>query len=226
MCVNPTAEQFKIIERFISVRRNYIDDIKAGKSSEKPSSKKKLVAVDGVIPVYEQTNKEQRLIKPPIDGCCDYFIKDSTLKQAVTRLLEFSRGLGMEPVWVSKNKYICRHKKMDVISYRIEGENDFNISMSAFGWRENGEDFGGFISSLSDDNRKKFIDIKEFHCGSCRDECAFLVKTEISGEGYRLCPRSGYRAENPATPEQLELVEWFIGMGRDYINFKTTKNKK
>jgi len=172
------------------------------------------------VSIYEKTNLEQRLVKPPIEGAGEYFLKDETLKASLTCLVEFTCKLGMEIKWKSKNKYVCRHNKAEAVSFRIEGLDDFNVSIYAFGWREKKPDFEGFVQSLADEERVKFLGVKEFHCHSCRETC----KNGVTVDGQILCSRASYVCENPA-PQQLSQIEWLIGIGAKYIDYKNSKSR-
>lgn len=175
----------------------------------------------GEMSVYEQTNKEQRLVKPPIEGAIDYFLADVKLKKSMCQLLEFLRSLELEPVWKSKNKYVCRYKALDAVSFRIEGKNDFNVCVSAIGW-EKKDDFQAFTYSLPAETKHKFVNLKEFHCSACSEICEKGVKFENMDRDYLLCSSKTYVCENP-TAEQVEVIKWLISLGMAYIEFKKQK---
>jgi len=40
-----------------------------------------------VLPIYEQTNKQQRLSRPTVDGACEYFCKTKPCEKARSGLL-------------------------------------------------------------------------------------------------------------------------------------------
>lgn len=172
--------------------------------------------------VYELTNKEQRLVKPSIEGAIDYFLEDEKLKKSMNQLLEFMHHLNLEPVWRSKNKYVCRCKAMDLISFRIEGKNDFNIAISAFGWRENIADFQTFLHALPSKMKQKFVNIKAFHCRACSETCTKGVKFDHLNHDYLLCSSQTYICENPTT-EQLMDIKWLVNLSIAYIEFKKQK---
>jgi len=171
--------------------------------------------------IYEKTNLEQRSVKPPIEGACEYFLKDKQLLASFTQLVEFTRKLGMEIKWKSKNKYVCRYKKVEAVSFRIEGFDDFNVTTCVFGWHEKRLDFEGFVRSLPNEKRAEFLGVKAFHCHACRETCN--VKVEI--DGCVLCSRASYVCENPA-PEQLEEIGRMIALGAEYIDFKNLRKQE
>ena len=227
---NPTAEQFALIQQFVALRVENIENTPKIKKSPLPTKEKSSYEArwtkrsnaskfDGEVPIFEQTNKQQRLIKPPIDDCVDYFLKDAVTKSSMERLLKIVRKLDMEPRWKSKNRYDCRYNVNDVISFRLEGENDFNVSVFAFGWRES--HFPIFISSLPNSDKSKFLGLEKFHCTFCNKSCDTIV---IEGDEQILCPVKVCRFvyENP-TLEQVDILEWMINIARDYIDFKKTK---
>jgi len=180
--------------------------------------KRNTVSSDGVISIFEQTNKEQRLVKPPIDDALAYFMKGEESCKSLARLIEFVRGLDMEPLWKSKNRYDCRYNKGNVLYIRLEDIDDFNLSISAF-YFERKNNLEPFINSLPDEKRTKFINIEQRHCIHCVEACDLSMEFKAKNKTHTLCPSGTFVYENP-TQEQFDEIEWLINIGRDYINYK------
>ena|GEM_PF-1920307 len=178
------------------------------------------------LSIYEQTNKKQQLVKPSIEGAIDYFLEDAKLKKSMNHLLEFMRNLDLEPVWRSKNKYVCRYKAQDAVSFRIEGKNDFNICISALGWRETKENFANFINLLTNEKIQKLVTVYEHLCDHCSTQpCDVSLRLDRKNKEYLLCSKKSYICENP-TAKQLSTIEWLIKLGMEYIDFKKQKKQK
>jgi len=168
--------------------------------------------------VFDLPNKEQSRIKPPIEEACTYFLKDVTAHASITRLIAYLRNLGLEIKWKARNKYVVRYKSTELLYFRFEGVNDFNVIICAFYYWEKREIFQGFVDSLSTDKKQKFIQTNAFHCHECNEACDHRVPYE-----HVLCSTKTYVSENP-TQETLNEIEWLINIGRDYIDFKISKN--
>ena len=175
-------------------------------------------------PIFEQSAKEQVLVKPTIEDARDYFLTDEKSNAAVTRLIGFLRNLGMELKWKARNKYVFRHKKAELIYFRFEGLNDFNISLRAFDY-EKKDDYQKFTFSLPEDTKQKFVSIKEFHCNDCNEICNKRVYYDMPDREYILCSSKTYVCENP-TQEKLDEIEWLIKISQDYIDFKIESGNK
>ena len=178
----------------------------------------------GELSIFEQTNKEQALEKPPIEAVRDHFLIDEESNANMTRLIEFLRNSGVELKWKAKNKYVFRHNKAELIYFRIEGLNDFNISLRAINY-ENKDDYQDFTFSLPADKKQKFVSIDEFHCHECNEVCDKRVAYDMPDKQYVLCSSKTYVCENPPQ-EKLDEIEWLISIGKEYIDFKNAKKKK
>jgi len=181
----------------------------------------------GTISIFEQTNRQQNLIRPPIEDCVKYFIKNDIQKAVMEKLIKMVRQMGMEPRWKSKNRYDCAYKtNKEMVIFRIEGENDFVVSIAAFSWRERTMDFFDFVHSLPDDKKHRIITINELLCSKCDDNtCGICVKLELQGKEHMLCSKKSYVCESPED-KHLETIEWLINLGMDYIDFKISKKNK
>jgi hypothetical protein len=175
--------------------------------------------------IFESAGKEQSLTKPPIESARDYFLRDEQSNADMTRLMDYLRDLGMEVKWKAKNKYVYRHKKTELIYFRLEGLDDFNILICAVYYWENKDIYHEFIDSLPADKKQKYVSIKELNCHECNEVCDKRMKFTLQDKEYVLCSSKPYLCENP-TQDKLDEIEWLISIGRDYIDFKTAKNKK
>jgi hypothetical protein len=101
---------------------------------------------------------------------------------------------------------------------------DFNITICSFSWREKKDDFTRFVNSLSDNKKSMFLSVDDFKCISCRETCDVGTKIMYQDKEHILCSRSSYVCENP-TSDQLEMIEWLINVGRNYIDFKKTNKQ-
>jgi hypothetical protein len=174
--------------------------------------------------IFEADGKEQMRVKPPIEAARDYFLRDEKSNADMTRLINYQRNLGMELKWKAKNKYVFRHKKTELLYFRLEGLNDFNIMICAVYYGENKDVYQEFIDSLPADKKQKYVSIKELNCHECNEICNKRMGFVISDKEYILCSSKSYLCENPAK-NKLDEIEWLININRDYINFKISKNK-
>jgi len=151
----------------------------------------------GVLPIYEQTNKQQRLNRPTVDGTCEYFLQDPALRKGAQRLIELCREMGVEPKWISKNKFDARK----LLGFRFEGTDDYSVNI---GLGENTyhepHNFAEKFFTMPDDFVAAYIAIEKTHCVSCKKDCAVSVN---NGQ-VKLCPR-GVLYVNP-TETEVELI--------------------
>lgn len=223
---NPTAGQFKIIEEIIETRVTYIDKQKAvkkvsvqEKTPKKPAKKKPAPHIHGEVSIYEQTNAKQRLVKPLIEGCVDHFVTDSTLRNTVLSLVEVCRDYGMEPAWRSKNRYDSRYKKYDMLKFRIEGDNNFCVSVFDQMWREWHETIKDYICALPDEKKQRYVSLKQPHCHNCRESCIFVLNINLSGKKYILCARPQLIFTNPG-PKDIKNIRMLVDIMMDYVDAK------
>ena len=174
------------------------------------------------IPIFEQGTKQQKANKPAIEDVCDYFLNDSILKENTMRLLEFSRELKMNPVWIQKNGFKCSYKGKSVISYKF-GKDDIHICV----YLAEKDDLHDVVLALPDNLKTEFLKDRNLtHCQVCSAaSCGFGVKVESSDKEYHFCSRFNYMCKNP-TPEQFKMIEQFIGIRRNYIDSTKPENKK
>ena len=214
-CHTPTEEQFDMYELFIKLKKEFIDAQKAIKPVVK-KEKKPAKAKRDENSVFELTGKQQALIKPKIEDCADYFLQDKTLRKTLTRLVELSQALCEAPKWRAKNRYDSRYKKRDLIKFRFEGLDEFNVTVLHDAWRESTQDKIDFIQKLPEATKKKYLGIdqaycKQMYCNSNRDSCASTF------EG--MCYWYNYTFRNPR-PEQIKDIEFLAELMKDYIDCK------
>jgi hypothetical protein len=176
----------------------------------------------GSTSVFELTNKEQRLVKPKIAAAVEYFIHDKALRETVSGLIKYLADLSVPPKWKSKNRYDFRYNKADLASIRLEGRDDFNVSILAFGWAEKRDNFMGFINSLPDDKKRFCVTAPSLQCRRCREICKVGVNFNVSDAGYTLCSRASFVAENPSG-DDTEVIKRFVETGMEYIDYKRSK---
>jgi hypothetical protein len=173
--------------------------------------------------IFEPVGKEQALVKPSIEAARDYFLKDEKSNADMTRLIDYLRDSGAEVKWKAKNKYVFRHKKTELIYFRLEGLDDFNILICAVYWWESKNVYQEFVDSLPAGKKKKYVATKELNCHECNEICNKRMRYVVSGKEYILCSSKPYLCENP-TAEKLDEIEWLIDVSRDYIDFKIARS--
>ena len=225
---NPTSKQFDMIERFIKLRKERIEELKilekhsaqeGEKTAQKQAKRKPTPDANGEISIFERTNAEQKLVKPKIEDCFDYFIKDSTLRETINNLFIISCDLDMTPVWRSKNRYDGRYKKKDMVKFRFEDMDLVNVTIYHETWRERPDDIKKFILALPDDKKLKYVNFKQTNCHTCRGSCMFTFNLEVMGQDFLLCTRPSYNFENPR-PGQVSDIKFFLELMMDYTQRK------
>jgi len=191
-----------------------LDEIESSYAKRWAKNRIKPQGIGNEPSVFDLPNKEQSRIKPSIEEACVYFLKDAIVYANITRLIAYLRNLGLEIKWKARNKYVVRHNKVELLYFRFEGLNDFNVIICAFYYWEKRDIFQGFIDSLPADKKQKFIQTNAFHCHECNEICSHRVPYE-----YVLCSTKTYVSENP-THDKLDEIEWFINIGMAYIDFK------
>jgi len=164
---------------------------------KKTTTKQKATDPLGVLPIYEQTNKQQRLNRPTVDGTCEYFLQDQTLRKGAQRLINLCRELGAEPKWISKNKFIARK----LLGFRFEGTNDYNVCVDlAENAYHKPHKFAEKFATMPDDFVAAYIATEKTHCVSCKKDCDGVVN---QGQ-VKLCARFNVYV-NP-TDSEVELI--------------------
>ena len=179
------------------------------------SVKNKSNASAAAVSIFEKSYSEQKIIKPPIEGACEYFLTDLTLKNGTTRLLAILSEMKSKPRWVSKNTYNYFYKGKKVASFRFYGMNNICIGASI----ADGEDLERVILSQSDELLNEFANRTTSHCLSCSPSCKFGVEFFIAGCERNFCSRFNYMRENP-TAEQFIIIEKYIDIRKKYIDGK------
>jgi len=142
-----------------------------------------------ILPIYEQTNKQQNLNRPTVDGTCVYFLQNPTLRKGAERVINLCRELGKEPKWISKNKFIARN----IIGFRFEGVDNYNVCISLEGLTEK-------FSAMPTEFITAYLATEKTHCKHCRKECDVIINYEQD----KLCPRF-HVYENP-TDNEVEVI--------------------
>ena len=152
-----------------------------------------------ILPIYEQTNKQQNLNRPTIDGTCAYFLQNPMLRKGAERIINLCRELGVEPKWISKNKFIARK----LIGFRFEGMDDYNVCISlAENTYHEPHKFTEIFSTMPANFVTAYTAIKKTHCNQCRNDCDCVINTDY--EQVKLCPRFNVY-ENP-TDNEVEVI--------------------
>ncbi|MCL2364163.1 MAG: hypothetical protein FWC71_05820 [Defluviitaleaceae bacterium] len=201
-------------------RKIILDEIPSSYAKRWAKNRIKSPANGAALSVFDLPNKEQSQIKPPIDEACDHFLKDTESYLIATDLINHLRKQGATLHWKARNKYVFRYKKMELAYIRFENQNDYNIEICAFGWREQNDVMQGFIESFPADKRALFIQQLTFHCHECNAVChrriAFISE---SGDSRVLCSGKTLVSENPS-PTDVDHVKWGMDMGKNYIDYK------
>ena len=172
-------------------------------------------------PIYLQSTKEQRAVKPPIEDVCEYFLKDNVLRDGMARLLEISREQKMKPSWMQINGYKCSYKGKGVVSYVIGGSECLNDHLIVSVSLADREDLESVIFSLPDDIIEELQNREHTHCRVCAPaSCPYGgFAYQINGETRYLCSRFNYMCKNP-TAEQFEIIARLIMIRRGYVEAK------
>jgi hypothetical protein len=152
-----------------------------------------------VLPIYEQTNKQQNLNRPTVEGTCAYFLQNPTLRKGAERLINLCRELGAEPKWISKNKFIARK----LIGFRFEGVDNYNVCISL---EENAyyepQNFSSRFFTMPDEFITSYTKSEKTHCKHCKKDCDCAVISPHAE--VKLCPRFNVY-ENP-TDNEIEII--------------------
>ena len=167
------------------------------------------------IPIYEKSYSEQKNIKPPIEGACEYFLTDENLKNGSSRLLEILREMKIKPRWVSKNTYDYFYKRKKIATLRFRTKNNICISVTI----ADKDDLEKIILSQPDDLINEFANRTISHCITCSPSCKFGVKFFIAGKERNFCSRFNYMRVNP-TAEQFGIIEKYIDISKKYNDGK------
>ena len=156
--------------------------------------------------------------KKIIDDVCDVQLKNTALKEGMAQLIEFSRGLKMNPRHAWSNAFACNYKSKRVATYNIYDDVVFITVYIA------GEADLESVILAQPDGHELLIEIMNrnaTHCEGCNpskiDTCGSAVKLNTTGGKYGFfCSRFNYNCKNP-TPQQFKMIERFIEIRRDYI---------
>jgi len=222
------STNFEILEKWLRLENEWCNNpLSLGSVIKTTIQKFKMPEKSGgELSVFEQTNKVQRLIKPPIDDACEYILTDIDIKETVTKFITFLRDLGLKPKWKSKNRYDFRHNASDFVFIRFEGENVYFIGLDCFGWRVCVEDFRKYVPTLAENVQEKLFSLNHFRCTQCRIPCESISVFELAGERHVICPHGntfGALGGINLTAEQLEDIKWLVKIGMDFIDFKRSK---
>ena len=170
------------------------------------------------VPIYEQTNKQQNLNRPTVDGTCEYFLKDTALKEGAERLIAVCRELGAEPKWISKNKFDAR--KLAV--FRFEGPDDYNVCVNiADNTYYEPSNFGRKFFSMPSDFVSGYIENERTHCSDCTRGCDIVVHCEHGQKEYALCPK--FNVYINSTNKEVEMLVRIMRVRADDFNLKKSK---
>ena len=164
---------------------------------------------------FNLTTKKPKKI---IEDVCEMQLTNSALREGMARLIEFSRGVKMNPRHAWTNAFTCTYKGKKVVTYNIHDDVVFITLYIA-----DAADLERIILEQPDGHEllMEIMNRNASHCGGCSpskiDTCDSAVKLNTTGGKYGFfCSRFNYNCKNPS-PQQFKMIERFIEIRRNYI---------
>ena len=153
-------------------------------------------------------------------------LRNTELKAGMVKLIEFSRGVKMNPRHAWSKAFTCNYKGKKVATFNMGNDIVFitlHIADEA--------DLERIILEEPDGNEllMEIMNRNASHCGGCKpsniDTCGSAVKLDTTGGKFGFfCMRFNYNCKNP-TPQQFKLIVRLIEIRRKYIESKKTADK-
>jgi hypothetical protein len=153
-----------------------------------------------------------------IDDVCEQELKEPALNEGMTRLIEFSRGLKMNPRHAWSKAFRCVYKGKKVATFNMHEDVLFITVYIA-----DEADLERVVLAEADGHEilMEIMNRNATHCEGCNpsriDNCGSAVKLNTTGGKYGFfCSRFNYNCKNP-TPQQFKIIERLIEIRRNYI---------
>ena len=164
--------------------------------------------------------------KKIIDDVCEAQLTNPELKAGMVKLIEFSRGVKMNPRHAWSNAFTCNYKGKRVATFNIGNDIVFITLYIA-----DEADLELIILEEPDGNEllMELMNRNASHCEGCSpskiNNCASAVKLNSTGGKFGFfCSRFNYNSKNP-TLHQFKMIERFIEIRRRYIEAKKAVDK-
>ena len=165
-------------------------------------------------------------VKKIIEDICDTQLRTITLKEGMAHLIEFCRGLKMNPRHAWSNAFSCTYKSKKVATFNMWNDIVFITLYIA-----DATDLERIVLEEPDGNEllMEIMNRNASHCEGCSpsnvDKCESAVKFNTPGGKFGFfCSRFNFNIKNPDA-QQFKMIERLIEVRRKYIATKKATDK-